>query len=165
MEVYISILYSTGEKKVLKLPDFPIRVGRAPDNHITVPDDLCSSKHLLISKTQDSVLIKDLNSKNGVILNGIKVINQKFYIDDSLKIGETEINIYKEKLCKKALIFLAPKSRMRHQGDITIELERPKTNIKREAPPPIKLKEDEDVVNDKKGMSKIKSLFKSLKPK
>jgi pSer/pThr/pTyr-binding forkhead associated (FHA) protein len=165
LEVYISILNSSGERKVLKLPDFPIRIGRTDDNHITVPDDLCSSKHLMISKTQDSVLIKDLNSKNGVVLNGIKILSQKMYIGDSVKIGSTEIKIYKEKLCERALSLLEPKSRDRHQGDITIELELPRQNIKRNAPSAIKIQDDKELDSNEKGIGKIKSLLNFLRSK
>lgn len=123
MEVYISITNSTEEKKVVRLPDFPIKLGRGKENHVTICDDLCSTNHILISKTKDSVLIKDLNSKNGVALNGIKVFNQRLYIKDEVKIGNTLIKIEKEKLCEKALELLSPNNNNRLNGEITIELE------------------------------------------
>lgn len=168
VEVFISIINSKGEKRIIKLPDFPVRVGRSSENHIIIPDDLCSSRHLLISKTQDEILIKDLNSKNGVALNGIKVFNQKIYIDDKITIGTTTIQIEKTKSCELALKKLAPQNNNRQNGEITIELEISKRNTTAQSKK-MDLKsffvddEDDEGSSSESKMKKIFGLFKKSK--
>ncbi|MFQ3671335.1 MAG: FHA domain-containing protein [Verrucomicrobiia bacterium] len=47
-----------------------VRVGREPDNDLPLPDTSCSRRHALLVVAQDSLLIRDLGSKNGCFIDG-----------------------------------------------------------------------------------------------
>jgi pSer/pThr/pTyr-binding forkhead associated (FHA) protein len=164
VEVYITIIDGNKKKRIIKLPDFPVRIGRAQDNHIKLDDDLCSSKHLIVSKTKDSVLIKDLNSKNGIALNGIKVFNQKIYIDDIVKVGNTTIYIEKSKLSEEGVKALSPTGKDRANGEITIELELSKRNPSPSKPKSINIDLFEREVNEVSS-SKVQKFLNIFKGK
>ena len=47
-----------------------ISIGRDPDNDIQIKDPSISRKHAIIFKKDDKYSIEDLNSRNGVWING-----------------------------------------------------------------------------------------------
>jgi signal transduction histidine kinase/ActR/RegA family two-component response regulator len=49
-------------------------VGRLPDNDIQIKEKTLSRRHLRIQRKDDKFIIRDLNSKNGTIVNG-KILN------------------------------------------------------------------------------------------
>ncbi len=54
----------------LDLPLGATVIGRDPDCHVTLDDPLVSRKHARILVGADRVLVEDLSSRNGVLLNG-----------------------------------------------------------------------------------------------
>lgn len=52
------------------LPDHMIIVGRAADSHIVLQDQFASRHHAEIHYRDGTFLVKDLGSKNGVVVNG-----------------------------------------------------------------------------------------------
>jgi hypothetical protein len=57
----------------LDLPLGATVVGRDPDCHVTLDDPLVSRKHARILVGADRVVVEDLDSRNGVLLNGIGI--------------------------------------------------------------------------------------------
>lgn len=55
------------------LPDHTVVIGRAPEANIVLDDQFASRHHAEIHFVDDAYQIYDLNSKNGVILNGRKL--------------------------------------------------------------------------------------------
>lgn len=68
-------------------------LGRSSKNDIQTQDPFCSSKHLEIEIDQDKNLLifRDLESKNGSFLNGVRSSEGSLYIGDTLRCGEIEI--------------------------------------------------------------------------
>lgn len=64
-------------------------VGRSSKNVIQLNDDRVSSIHCEFLLTKDSLEIKDLDSKNGVYLNGIRIESSEFFTGDEIRIGQT----------------------------------------------------------------------------
>jgi pSer/pThr/pTyr-binding forkhead associated (FHA) protein len=56
-----------------ELPNRTLVIGRAPDVDIVLEDQFASRQHAEIRHVEDAYQIHDLNSKNGVILNGRKL--------------------------------------------------------------------------------------------
>jgi hypothetical protein len=54
----------------LDLPLGATLIGRDPDCHVTLDDPLVSRKHARILVGADRVVVEDLGSRNGVLLNG-----------------------------------------------------------------------------------------------
>lgn len=103
-------------------------IGRGDQNQLPIKDSLISTVHCVIqfNKERNILEIKDLKSKNGTYLNGVRIYESHFYIGDKVKIGETYISIHSDKLdlnTKNLLTYLGPKKRM--SGDITLEIELP----------------------------------------
>lgn len=67
-----------------------INIGRASDNHVILRELTISSHHAAIKCSHDQVVVEDLNSTNGVLLNGIRIKESaELQIEDELQIGET----------------------------------------------------------------------------
>lgn len=88
--VYLHI----GKKKTL-ITD-RISIGRSRDNHIIIDDHLVSRNHAVIQKIREAYFITDLNSTNGVLVNGEKIIPGKYIrikTTDVITIGRTELKL------------------------------------------------------------------------
>ncbi len=72
---------------------FPVSVGRATDNDISIPFESAASRsHAQIVKEGDSFYVIDLKSTNGTLVNSQKVIDRtSVFTDDIITIGDTNI--------------------------------------------------------------------------
>ncbi len=67
-------------------------VGRRPDNDIVIPDPYCSGSHAKISVSMDDILLTDLGSTNGTMVNGVSVEegqNTHISAGDEVVFGQT----------------------------------------------------------------------------
>jgi pSer/pThr/pTyr-binding forkhead associated (FHA) protein len=65
-------------------------IGREMDNDVIVDDEKISRKHAIIYEDEGEYWIEDLNSKNGVFLNGKQITGRERLIDGYLlKLGTT----------------------------------------------------------------------------
>jgi pSer/pThr/pTyr-binding forkhead associated (FHA) protein len=69
-----------------------ITIGRSPDCQIVLSDKKASRKNTLIRRAGLQFSIKDLDSVNGTILNGITVTNAELTGDDVIQIGDTQFS-------------------------------------------------------------------------
>lgn len=76
--------YELGRKKVL-------RVGKKNDNDIVLNDRAVSRSHFEIEATQDSYLLRDLNSTNGTTINNMRVKEAFLSPGDTIEVGNTKI--------------------------------------------------------------------------
>ncbi|MFN8556899.1 MAG: FAD-dependent oxidoreductase [Dehalococcoidia bacterium] len=68
-----------------------ISFGRAPDNHIVVPDPAVSRRHALIQRDGVGYWVEDLGGANGTWVNGARVgERQQLRENDVVRIGRTE---------------------------------------------------------------------------
>lgn len=67
-------------------------IGRSDENDIVLEDMYVSGNHALIKQKEDKMYIYDLNSKNGVFVNGNKIEDaQELNNNDTIIIGETKL--------------------------------------------------------------------------
>jgi len=64
------------------------RIGRAPGCELRIESSSVSRHHALVLLGQREAIIEDLNSTNGVLVNGRKVARQVLHDGDMLMIGE-----------------------------------------------------------------------------
>ena len=65
-------------------------IGRLPDNDIRIDNPAVSGHHSLIINILNDSFLEDLNSTNGVILNGRKVTRQVLNDGDIVTIGDIQ---------------------------------------------------------------------------
>jgi len=70
------------------------RIGRAPGCEIQIDSSSVSRHHALILVGMREVIVEDLNSTNGVLVNGRKVARQLLSDGDQLTIGEAQFRLY-----------------------------------------------------------------------
>ena len=131
MEAYFIIANTEGGLKKFKLSNGEfVTIGRSKEQaQVVLDDNLCSSKHCKVTMVHNTVVVEDLNSKNGVFLNGIRILKQNLYVSDKVKIGNNILYIHAEKLDaidKKLLTY--PNEDKKRKFDLTLEIERPKTS-------------------------------------
>ena len=67
-------------------------IGRSAERQLALDDPLVSRKHAVLKVAADSVVIKDLGSRNGVVVNGTKIDTSRILLDgDRILIGSQEL--------------------------------------------------------------------------
>ena len=66
-------------------------IGRSPDNHISVADASVGKRHASIRIHDKTFQLEDLQSVNGVFVNGQKVLKVHLKDGDSIRLGSTEM--------------------------------------------------------------------------
>jgi len=92
MKLMISVNERRGEREERIFSKFPISIGRLPDNDIVIIDEFVSRKHCKIFTEGESMVLKDLKSTNGSVLNDELVIDAALLNDkDVLQIGKFQL--------------------------------------------------------------------------
>ena len=69
-----------------------LTIGRRPDNQVIFDADedrLVSGRHAEIFAENGSLFVRDLNSRNGITVNGAKTTRKELISGDEIAIGET----------------------------------------------------------------------------
>ncbi len=94
MQVKLKVLSGKNTGKEISVPVKRFLIGRADDCHLRPKSDAISRNHCAILIGEDEVVIRDLNSRNGTLLNGEKVNgDQSLETGDVLKIGKIEFEL------------------------------------------------------------------------
>ncbi len=72
---------------------FPFVLGRAPDSDLAIKDQFISSRHCVIDRVNGVLLIQDLQSFSGTVLNGRKVTAAPLRPGDWIQVGEKRVLI------------------------------------------------------------------------
>src|SRR5947207_1020512 len=65
-----------------------LTVGRKPDNDVVIDNPAVSSHHCKIVMSGDTFFVEDLNSTNGVFLNGKKIFQSAIQNNDVISIAK-----------------------------------------------------------------------------
>jgi pSer/pThr/pTyr-binding forkhead associated (FHA) protein len=88
----VSIITPVSE---VELREGSILCGRLPECDVMIDDGLVSRMHARISVRDDSVVVEDLHSTNGVYVNGNRITHSALLREgDRLLIGTTEISLF-----------------------------------------------------------------------
>lgn len=72
----------------------PVVIGRSPGADIVIGDDFVSASHARVSPSGDGVVLEDLGSTNGTMLNGAAVrMPQSVRPGDAIDIGNVRIKV------------------------------------------------------------------------
>jgi len=82
-------------KEVL-LDDLPLRVGRGVDADVCLDDRWVSREHCIIDHVDHVLMVSDLGSKHGTLVNGETVNRAELNPGDELTVGLTRFVVHYE---------------------------------------------------------------------
>ncbi len=72
----------------------PVVIGRSPGADIVIGDEFVSGRHARLSLAGDQVVLEDLGSTNGTLLNGTRVTRpQSLRPGDRIDIGDVRLSV------------------------------------------------------------------------
>ena len=79
-----------GAGRCIKLDRLPLRLGRDPDNELVLADDGVSRRHARIERRSDRVVLMDVGSTNGTLLNDAELLGiAELRTGDRIQVGST----------------------------------------------------------------------------
>jgi pSer/pThr/pTyr-binding forkhead associated (FHA) protein len=66
-------------------------IGRAPSCDLQIPDDSMSREHAVVLCDGESASVEDLQSTNGIKVNGKRVRSHELSHGDEIEIGQTRL--------------------------------------------------------------------------
>jgi Nif-specific regulatory protein len=89
-----------GSAKTIRLKTFshskPVTIGRSEEADVMIDDPNCSRVHVAIRYWDDLFVIRDMNSRNGTLVNGQKIIVAPLNPGDIIRIGNTDLEALAE---------------------------------------------------------------------
>ena len=95
---YLEVLGEDGKNQIIELGNLggsEATIGRGPHCDIRLAVDSVSRKHARIALRNEEYHIEDMNSTNGVYVNGVRVVKCVLRDNDQIEMGGVKI-IYKE---------------------------------------------------------------------
>jgi type II secretory ATPase GspE/PulE/Tfp pilus assembly ATPase PilB-like protein len=93
----IQVLTPSGTR-VLELPSGPITIGRSSKNDIVIDDPKASRQHCLLQPAGGGYLLKDMNSRNGVKVDGQQVTEVMIPFGHAFVIGATVLRLFEHEV-------------------------------------------------------------------
>ncbi len=93
MECTAELVRVDGQHKTSHTLGRRTRIGRAPSCELHIPSTSVSRHHALLHVNSRDVVIEDLNSTNGVLVNGRRISRQLLNDGDLLTIGEAQFRL------------------------------------------------------------------------
>ena len=85
---YLQVLLGKDKGKKFELDQSMINIGRNAESHVTLSSDAISRNHASLSLHKNHWLIRDNQSKNGVLVNGDRVDEKILVSGDLIQIGD-----------------------------------------------------------------------------
>jgi len=84
------VIAGPSKDSTIPLPDAEAALGRDPTNAVAVADASVSRKHCLLRREEDGRFrVKDLDSRNGTLVNGLAVKEQWLHHGDEIATGDS----------------------------------------------------------------------------
>lgn len=72
----------------------PVVIGRSPGADIVIGDDFVSGRHARVAPDGDGLVLEDLGSTNGTLLNGERVVRpQPLRPGDAVTVGDVRLSV------------------------------------------------------------------------
>jgi pSer/pThr/pTyr-binding forkhead associated (FHA) protein len=91
----LSVIAGAKDVQTLKLldRDRPYFIGRAQECDLAFPYDELSRKHASLTRTWNGIVLRDLGSKNGILVNGIAITSQRLCDGDEIEMGPLKLRL------------------------------------------------------------------------
>lgn len=77
----------------IELENFPAVIGRSSHADVCLHDKFISRVHCEISELNGTLVVRDLGSKHGTFVNGVKVAQGHLLPGDRLTVGVTSLSV------------------------------------------------------------------------
>ena len=94
---YLQILSPQERKRVIELGDKDIVMGRSPECDIQFIVENVSRRHARVFFHNEEYMIEDLESTNGLFVNGVKVVRCALRNNDQIELGGVRLLFNEEK--------------------------------------------------------------------
>lgn len=84
----LELVVGPGAPRQYVLDKDPLVLGRSREADLVIDSTQISRKHMSLSRLDDEVICRDLDSKNGVFLNGVRIHSAKLRHGDQIQIGD-----------------------------------------------------------------------------
>ena len=71
----------------------PFTIGRGPGNDLVLPSLAVSRQHAEINRDAEGFSVRDLGSRNGVVLDGERIESALLRVGQTLKLGDIELSL------------------------------------------------------------------------
>jgi signal transduction histidine kinase/pSer/pThr/pTyr-binding forkhead associated (FHA) protein len=85
------VLTGSGEGEVYRLEEDEVIIGRDSSCGICLEDPMISRRHGKITRRPDGLVVEDLGSANGTLVNGVRVTSSALKENDRLRVGKIEL--------------------------------------------------------------------------
>lgn len=125
IEVHFVVAQEDGKSKKFRLNNEEyVIVGRSKTLcQVYISDPLCSSTHCKVSVNNNAIFVEDLNSKNGLYLNGVKILKQRIYVDDKIRLGDCILFINHSRMDEDSVAASTYHGKGNREGNLTLELQ------------------------------------------
>jgi len=87
----LRVLEPTGADRSLVVDGGGLSIGRSPDNDLVIGDGRASRHHARLLSRLGTLILVDLGSRNGTVVNGTIVSEVALGIGDEIRIGDTRL--------------------------------------------------------------------------
>jgi pSer/pThr/pTyr-binding forkhead associated (FHA) protein len=98
---HFEVISSDEKNEIIELGEEEVFIGRSPRCDIHLPLENVSRRHARVVFRNEEYHVEDLNSTNGVYVNGIRVEKCVLRNNDQIVIGGVKIFFYEEKTLRK----------------------------------------------------------------
>ena len=87
---HLEVHTPAGVKRV-PLSGQPISLGRSAENAVPLEDNLASRKHCTVTRTEQGFVLQDLDSRNGTLMGGLRVVKVVLRPGAEFMVGNTKV--------------------------------------------------------------------------
>jgi pSer/pThr/pTyr-binding forkhead associated (FHA) protein len=97
MRARLLVVHGRPEGKSLAFPSGEYVFGRGTECHIRPNSDWVSRQHCMLRVTDDGLFVRDLGSRNGTLVNGVRVVAERRLVrGDQLQVGPLVFEVQPE---------------------------------------------------------------------
>ena len=107
MKVKLTSIDPYGPITPIVLEHFPVVIGRNPNADVRLDSQWVSRVHCEISEREGTLIVRDLDSRNGTLVNGRYIQEAPLMPGDRLTIGMNTFEVWYERSPKKSMSGIA----------------------------------------------------------
>jgi predicted component of type VI protein secretion system len=89
----LAIIEGPGSGRSFRLPPGELTAGHSPENDIVLADRSVSRRHFTIQDSPEGHVVRDLGSKNGTLLDGVRVHEAYILAGGIITAGDTKLRL------------------------------------------------------------------------